>query len=344
MNEERAVKESKHLMERHHTKTNLNALINCSKDLIWSVDKDLMLITANKAFGERVQVLTKNLPLEGESVLYKEFGVEVNEKWKEYYARALQGKRFTVKEELYNTATNRIEYGEVTFNPMYNHLDELFGVACFSKDVTEDTLKTISLEMAKKDLQKSNERFEYAAEATSDIIWDWNLETNEVYYSNNIEKLFGHKKAGTNADNLPFYFEHVHPEDRERVLLYPEEVKFGKMSTWSQEYRFKKANGDYAIVLDKGIVLRDENGTGKRMIGAIQDITIFKKQNERLQEIALINAHEIRRPVATILGLVHLFAIESTESEATSNLLKHLETATLELDDVIKRIIGKTES
>jgi PAS domain S-box-containing protein len=195
-----------------------------------------------------------------------------------------------------------------------------------------------------KALKTSNERFEFAAEATSDVIWDWNLETNVVYYSRNMEELFGHDKYGLNEDNLPFYFENVHPDDRERVVLYPEQVKFGTMHNWSQEYRFKKADGDYAVVLDKGVVVRDENGLGKRMIGAMQDITTIREQNKRLNEIALINAHEVRRPVATILGLIQLFTIESTESEPNRELLKHLNSAALELDSVIRRIIVKTEN
>jgi PAS domain S-box-containing protein len=196
-------------------------------------------------------------------------------------------------------------------------------------------------------LQISNERFEYATKATSDIIWDWNLETNQVYYSGNFKNLFGHK-PGIHSDNLPFYFEHVHPDDRERVVLYPDQVKYGTMINWTQEYRFKKANGEYAFVLDKGIVIRDEKGIGVRMIGAMQDITLIKqnelritRQNEQLLEIAEINAHEIRRPVATILGLVQLFNKETVENK---ELLKHLETATLELDKVIRRIIDKTSS
>ncbi|MBS1525016.1 MAG: PAS domain S-box protein [Bacteroidetes bacterium] len=199
-------------------------------------------------------------------------------------------------------------------------------------------------------LQSSNERFEYVTKATSDIIWDWNLETNEVYYSGNIEYLFGHK-SGSNRDNLPFYFEHVHPDDRERVVLYPDQVKYGTMVNWSQEYRFKKANGEYAFVLDKGIVIRDKDGVGLRMIGAMQDITLLKEnelrvmqQNEKLLEIAQINAHEIRRPVATILGLVQLLNDNSVTSEADKQVLDHLKAATNELDDVIKRIIDKTVS
>jgi len=189
-------------------------------------------------------------------------------------------------------------------------------------------------------LRISNERFEYAAEATFDVIWDWNLETNGVYYSGNMLKLFGHR-AGTSYDNLPFYFENVHPDDRERVVLYPDEVKNGSFIHWTQEYRFRKANGEYAWVLDKGIVIRDENGIGNRMIGAMQDITTLKKQNERLTEIALINAHEIRRPLANIIALTQLLK-DSTGNDYNIELTDHLNSAAEQLDDVIKKIIQKT--
>jgi PAS domain S-box-containing protein len=199
-------------------------------------------------------------------------------------------------------------------------------------------------------LRVSNERFEYAAKATSDILWDWNLVTNEVYYSENMKNLFGHK-AGYTDDNLPFYFEHVHPDDRERVMLYPDQVKYGTMINWSQEYRFRKANGEYAFLLDRGIVIRNDQGIGIRMIGAMQDISRIKEQelrvtqqNQRLMEIALINAHEIRRPVATILGLVQLLTENSVRTEADKQVVEHLKAATNELDDVIKRIIDKTVS
>ncbi len=199
-----------------------------------------------------------------------------------------------------------------------------------------------------RSLELSIERFEYVTEATSDIVWDWDLETNEVYYSGNIKKSFGHT-PGVNVGDMRFFAQHVHPDDRERVVLYADPVKYGTMKYWTEEYRFKKANGEYAFVLDKGIVIRDKKGVGKRMIGAMQDITILKQnelhilyQKDQLMEIARINAHEIRRPVANILGLIPLLDKTSVMDESNLEVLDYLETTTMELDAVIKRIIDKT--
>ncbi|HVS92928.1 MAG TPA: PAS domain S-box protein [Mucilaginibacter sp.] len=441
------------------------ALINCTRDLIWSVDKDLRIIIANRAFADAIRNITGRTIRRGDSVLIAEFGNEQLSKWVSLYARGLNGEQFSIKEQAYNPAKQAMEYSLISLNPLTGEDGTIVGVACHSKDITSETLNLEALESAMARLEKimdssmdmicaidendcivsinaasekilgykpeeligrrlfdfiypedlemtmkmaasvmagnpvtnnenryvrkdgslvslmwsarwdpndrirygiardaterkkseealrlSNERFEYATKATSDIIWDWNLETNEVYYSGNIEYLFGHR-SGYNSDNLPFYFEHVHPDDRERVVLYPDQVKYGTMVNWTREYRFRKANGEYAFVLDKGIVIRDKNGIGLRMIGAMQDITLLKEnelrvmqQNEKLLEIAQINAHEIRRPVATILGLIQLLNENTVTAEADKQVLKHLKAATDELDDVIRRIIDKTVS
>jgi PAS domain S-box-containing protein len=188
------------------------------------------------------------------------------------------------------------------------------------KDITEES-KTL------RSLEKSIERFEYVTEATTDIIWDWDLEANEVYYSRNIKKSFGHT-PGVNVGDMRFFAQYVHPEDRERVVLYPDPVKYGTMNYWTEKYRFRKANGEYAFVLDKGVVIRDEKGIGIRMIGAMQDITELKnselqiaKQNAQLidhagklntlnmlkDRLIAILAHDLRGPLSSLRGLFELF-------------------------------------
>jgi len=133
-----------------------------------------------------------------------------------------------------------------------------------------------------KALELSNERFEYATEATSDVIWDWDLDTGKVNYSGNLNRLFGHKQSVDPYEQV-FLGDYVHPEDRERVVMDLAQVKYGNVTKWEEEYRFKRANGEYAHVLEKALVLRDENGIGKRMVGAIQDITRQKLEERQLK-------------------------------------------------------------
>ena len=101
-------------------KTNPNVLIDCSKDLIWSVDKELNLIAANSAFKVRVGALTKNLVAEGKPILHQILGEEVIENWTSYYNRALAGERFSIKDATFNPESNSTEYALISFNPMYN--------------------------------------------------------------------------------------------------------------------------------------------------------------------------------------------------------------------------------
>ncbi|MEO8885735.1 MAG: PAS domain-containing sensor histidine kinase [Mucilaginibacter sp.] len=217
--------------------------------------------------------------------------------------------------------------------------DELLfciGRKAASKQDAEILLKETLLS-----LEKSIERFEYVTEATTDIIWDWDLETNEVYYSRNIEKSFGHK-PGVNVGDMRFFAQYVHPEDRERVVLYPEPVKYGSMNYWTEKYRFQKANGEYAFVLDKGVIIRDENGVGIRMLGAMQDITELKnselqiaKQNAQLVDHAsklntlntlkdrliAILAHDLRGPLSSLRGVFELFQDDNISSSELMEMI-----------------------
>ena len=257
----------------------------------------------------------------------------------------------SVKNRIYNEKIQNLgiwnhlkKNGDAIKVEVIGHSITYMGRHCWivvCNDITEQS-KTL------RSLEQSIERFEYATEATSDIIWDWDLETNEVYYSNNIKKSFGHT-PGVNVDDMRFFAKHVHPDDRERVVLYADHIKYGDQKYWTEEYRFRKANGDYAYVLDKGIVIRDDKGIAIRMIGAMQDITELKnnelhisRQKDQLAEIAQINAHEIRRPVATILGLVNLVNKSAIVDPTNLEVLSYLEITTQELDMVIRRIIDKT--
>ena len=118
------------------------------------------------------------------------------------------------------------------------------------------------------------ELYRFVTEITNDCLWEWNLVKKEMFWIDG-----GHKRVlGYQIENslIPqaFWENCIHPEDRERVLSRLKAVILDNNgSVWEEEYRFKKANGQYAFVHDRGHIVYGEDGFAARVIGATQDIT-----------------------------------------------------------------------
>lgn len=126
------------------------------------------------------------------------------------------------------------------------------------------------------------ERYEFVTKATSEAIYDWDIVNNLVYCGQGFEKIFGHAcNSDTAINNLNTAY--ISAEDIERVVIgIGHAIESGDM-TWSDEYKYLKANGDYAFVQDNAVIIRDTEGNAVRMIGAIKDITNQKREDLRLR-------------------------------------------------------------
>lgn len=175
-----------------------------------------------------------------------------------------------------------------------------------SKMISDDKILVIIRDITQRkkienDLRKSNERNDIVAKATSDVIWDWDLESGKVYRSND-----GLKKVYGFDDNAPIEMVkdwnlQVHPDDREMITALIEEIKQpSEQTTFSAEYRFLRQDGDYAHVFDRGYIIRDINGIPVRMIGAAQDITERKKAEDNI----LKNEEKFRDLIDNISDLI----------------------------------------
>lgn len=117
-------------------KVNLESLIDNTDDYIWSVDKNLCLLTANSPYLNRMYASIGKRPVVGESVLYPVMPKEWNRQFKQHYKKALTGQAFTIVEQWFNPLKNTHEILEISFYPIYrNH--QRIGVACFSKNISE---------------------------------------------------------------------------------------------------------------------------------------------------------------------------------------------------------------
>jgi PAS domain S-box-containing protein len=133
------------------------------------------------------------------------------------------------------------------------------------------------------ELKRSNERYEYATLATSDVIWEADLIENTIYISKNFTNVFGHQITGVMPIKNSIWRHNVYPDDLINVLKSEAEVIKENGDRWECEYRFRKADGSYAIVLDRGFAVKDANGNVVKMIGAMQDITRKKQEEERIK-------------------------------------------------------------
>ncbi|WP_050733249.1 PAS domain S-box protein [Methylobacterium sp. ARG-1] len=132
-------------------------------------------------------------------------------------------------------------------------------------------------------LQESQDRYRLAARATNDAIWDWDLVSNQVLWNEALTEAYGHAPEAVQPTG-DWWVAQIHPEDRERIEASIHAVIEGDGTTWTDEYRFRRADGSYAHVLDRGHVLRGEDGRAVRMIRAMLDLTERKRAEDAMRE------------------------------------------------------------
>ena len=150
---------------------------------------------------------------------------------------------------------------------------EPYAVVLSFSDITDSVNR-------EEELRKSNERFFYVSKITSDAIWDIDLATNQIYRSETFYELSGYSRDEIKPD-MDWWFNKVHPKDRERVRNKVQAYIQNGSERWEDEYLFLCADGSYKFLLDSGTILYRQ-GKPVRILGAIRDLTEKKKLEQQL--------------------------------------------------------------
>lgn len=211
------------------------------------------------------------------------------------------------------------------------------------REITERKIKELTIE-------DNQRRHELVLKATRDIIWDWDLLTNSMIRSKNYNEALGlSPSAALNEDWVNL----VHEEDLQMVQdSVNSAIAEKSQGFWECTYRHIKSDSNFAVVYDRAYIHRDSSGKAIRMVGAMRDITKEKQleeereqmtsdlilKNKNLEQFAYIVSHNLRAPVANIIGLSQLIQMDTSVSEETSvyplfqNMVKSVNT----MDTVIK--------
>ena len=193
-------------------------------------------------------------------------------------------------------------------------------------------------------LQMSEERLRLAHKATNDVVWDWDIVNDMQRWNESGTAVFGWTEIVQRPVSASWWVERVHPDDRQRV----DEGFFAVVNNpsqdfWQEEYRFRKANGSYADVMDRGYVMRDPQGKALRMVGAMHDITERKhaakqalqlKKNESLGRLAGAIAHSYNNLMSVVLGNLELAMDEAAPLALASERIAEAVTAAKQAAEV----------
>ena len=131
-------------------------------------------------------------------------------------------------------------------------------------------------------LRERDERFRLIAQATNDAIWDLDVASGRLWWNEGVQTLFGYTPTQIGPD-LDWWIAHLDDRDRDRVSGTFHAALAGPGETWTEQYRFRRADGSTATVLDRGFILRDALGLAVRVLGSMQDITARQESEEALR-------------------------------------------------------------
>lgn len=158
-------------------------------------------------------------------------------------------------------------------------------------------------------MRASEERFRLVSKAARETIWEWDIATSRVEWSEGMSTFFGYLE-GQVGRTFEWWVERIHPGERDRVTNDVGGVLKGGGGAWATEYRFRSADGSYALVSHRGYVIRNASGEGVRMVGTMVDVTEREAGNRLREELLDLISHEFRTPLTVIQGYADLQSSE----------------------------------
>ena len=144
-------------------------------------------------------------------------------------------------------------------------------------------LDITGLKRTEENLLKSEERYRLAAEQTGQLIYEFDLQNGHVEWAGAVTELTGYSYNEMQDFTYYDWLDHIHPEERRRVQ---QEFKkcWNTGEKFNEEFRFRRKDGSYFLVENKGVYLRDEEGCVCKALGVMKDITEIKLSSEKLKE------------------------------------------------------------
>lgn len=311
----------------------LQSFINNIPELMWSVDRNYNLVISNQTFDETLGPMFSKTGGNGSDVLANQLHFTT------LYERAFLGETFKEVEYLEKPLDRWLE---ISYYPIVDD-DDITGVACYAHDIS----------VLKKEGDRLKLLESVVTNATDAILITEARSPNEtvpriVYVNSALHKMTGYSEDEILGKTPNFL---LGPKSDRKQLEHLRKC-FESSVPCEIEIIFYKKNREEFWINMAMVPVGDSTGNfahfiviGRDVTERVKNIAAIHEQNFELSEIARIQSHEVRGPLARIQGLTNLLAnyFGLMDSKEISEILKYLKISSQEMDEVIKKIIAHTE-
>ncbi len=215
-----------------------------------------------------------------------------------------------------------------TVSPIAGEDEKIVGASSIVRDIS-------SRKRMEEALRRSEERFRLVARATKDVIWDWDVRSGRIWRSETFWEHFGYPPKATEPDS-ECWKKLLHPEDRDRVWNGFQTALLRLSDSYEVEYRFRRGDDSYAVVLDRAYIVYDETGQPTRAIGAITDLSerrVLEEQFRQAQKMEAVGrlaggiAHDFNNLLMVITAYTEMTLEKLSPEDGIRNNLAQVQKA-----------------
>ncbi|HEX7903611.1 MAG TPA: PAS domain-containing protein [Chitinophagaceae bacterium] len=264
----------------------LRSFLNRTPNLAWVINEESTLLFASDAFYKyfglkETDAINKNIfeiiPVVALDALYNKHALVFDT------GRPIE----TVEKVKWSDGTNFV------FHVNIFPIDGIDG----KKMVGGHAVNLADKYAVEKQLREANERLLLLSRATSDAIWEWDMQTGYIFRNDVLMDMIGY--SSDESKGLSWWLRRIHPADRNRVTDKIKDATDKGQYSWKDEYRFRYSDGTYRHIQDRGFVVY-ENGLPVKMIGSLQDVSELKKLEDQLTEEKVQRQKEISETVIRV--------------------------------------------
>ena len=236
----------------------------------------------------------------------------------------------------------------VTIQPIEEHDGRRTGAFVYAVDVSKLVSAARAQECMAEELRTSQERHDLVLTATRELIYDWDIASDSVFYSDALYAGFRHRRGDVGA-GYAWWVNQLHPDDKESATASLRTAVDRGDAFWSSEYRFRRGDGGWASVLDRGHIIRSTDGAPVRVIGSMADVTERRqlemqlRESQKMQAIGRLAggvAHDFNNLLCAILGYADLALSDESGSGSVRDEIEEIRKAAQRAAQLTKQLLA----